>query len=647
MLSRTSGIPRWAAVFALLLAPGTLPPARGDDGALLPPLEQPARLTSSFGEYRSGHYHGGLDLSTEGRIGMPVHAPGPGWAYRVRASGVGYGRCLYFRLDDGRTVVLGHLSRFAEPVESFVASAQDAAGTYEVDLYPPPDSLRFARGDVIAYTGDTGAGPPHLHVEVRVGASADVAVNPLGQGWKVEDTVAPEMTRLRVEPAAAGGLVDGDRSAAVVPLPAGAPARFTVTGPVRLWVETLDHATQGGNQIATYRLSATLDDQPLAEVVLDRFDWRWPDEVELTFLEPLARTRDERWVALDMPPGVRQGVWRRSGAGVSWDRLAPGEHRLTLIAGDFAGNETRREATVILDPDAVLRSAGAKVTARSRGDVFELALPGAFTEIRVEERGPDGEAGTGDWVTLRAPDGVVLTRRGAARAGSWSFVARDGDAVLAEAAPFRAGGEDAVLRYQELAAVVPASAVYGELWIVPSRGRGAADPGSLEPELAGVGPAYRLEPWGTPLRDRVEVELALPAGASVAGVGIYSRAGDRWRFEGAEPTAAGFRTGIRNLEEIALFRDTVPPSVSIPAIGAIGPRPRLEAVIADSGSGVTTGTVGLTLDGIALIAEWDPEAARLRAHLRGDLEPGLHVLQADARDRAGNTASARAEFTVP
>jgi murein DD-endopeptidase MepM/ murein hydrolase activator NlpD len=94
-----------------------------------PPLDPPLRLSGSFGEYRPGHFHAGLDFATGGQVGLPVYASLPGSVVRVRASGVGYGRSVYLQADDGRLLVYGHLDAFDEPLASYVAAVQDSAST--------------------------------------------------------------------------------------------------------------------------------------------------------------------------------------------------------------------------------------------------------------------------------------------------------------------------------------------------------------------------------------------------------------------------------------------------------------------------------------------------------------------------------------
>jgi murein DD-endopeptidase MepM/ murein hydrolase activator NlpD len=130
-----------------------------------PPLDPPLRLSGSFGEYRPGHFHAGLDFATGGQVGEPVYASLPGRVVRVRASGTGYGRSVYLQADDGRLLVYGHLDAFDEPLASYVAEVQDSAGEYEQDLWPDPARFRLSAGQRLGWSGRSGTGAPHLHFE--------------------------------------------------------------------------------------------------------------------------------------------------------------------------------------------------------------------------------------------------------------------------------------------------------------------------------------------------------------------------------------------------------------------------------------------------------------------------------------------------
>lgn len=155
-----------------------------------PPLDPPLRLTGTFGEYREGHFHAGVDFSTGEVVGKRVYAALPGAIIRLRASGAGYGRSIYLKADDGRLLVYGHLDSFDEPLASYVDSAQRATATYEQDLWPDTTRFRVRAGQRLGWSGRSGTGPPHLHFEIRRG---DEAYNPLLAGVVVDDTVPPRI----------------------------------------------------------------------------------------------------------------------------------------------------------------------------------------------------------------------------------------------------------------------------------------------------------------------------------------------------------------------------------------------------------------------------------------------------------------------
>ena len=111
--SRTAFASGWLvgallAVSLFFLLNGSCRAGDAGDKTHFPLLKTPV-LTSGFCEYRSGHFHYGIDLSTDSRTGVPVVAVRPGYVYRVRASGIGYGRAVYVLLDNGLFAVYGHL----------------------------------------------------------------------------------------------------------------------------------------------------------------------------------------------------------------------------------------------------------------------------------------------------------------------------------------------------------------------------------------------------------------------------------------------------------------------------------------------------------------------------------------------------------
>ncbi|MCL4498965.1 MAG: M23 family metallopeptidase [Chloroflexi bacterium] len=154
-----------------LCSTGFTAPARAQtnasNGGYLFPTDASRRVNSGFADFRDTHFHGGIDISTNGKIGYPVYAAKSGYVYRVTVSPYGYGRRIVLRHDDSTYTLYAHLSAFSKEIEERVKAAQASTGRYNVDLRFRPGEIRVERGAVIGRTGATGAGGPHLHFEIH------------------------------------------------------------------------------------------------------------------------------------------------------------------------------------------------------------------------------------------------------------------------------------------------------------------------------------------------------------------------------------------------------------------------------------------------------------------------------------------------
>lgn len=161
-----------------------------------PPLDIPLQLSGTFGELRTNHFHGGLDLRTGGVEGKRVLAAADGYVARISVSPYGYGKALYIQHPNGYMTVYAHLQRFSPAIEQYVRQEQYKRESFEVDLYPQPGVLSVKKGELIALSGNTGSsGGPHLHFEIR-DQGGERALNPLSFGLQVADTRHPEITQL-------------------------------------------------------------------------------------------------------------------------------------------------------------------------------------------------------------------------------------------------------------------------------------------------------------------------------------------------------------------------------------------------------------------------------------------------------------------
>lgn len=153
--------------------------------------------SGTFGELRGNHFHSGLDIKTQGRVGLPVYAVAPAYVSRIKVSPYGFGKALYLRHPNGYTSVYAHLEKFSPEIEAFVAKEMKRLRKNEVDLFPSSKDFVLQRGEEIAKSGNSGgSGGPHLHFEIR-DTRTEKIINPLLFGFKVSDTRFPELKDLQ------------------------------------------------------------------------------------------------------------------------------------------------------------------------------------------------------------------------------------------------------------------------------------------------------------------------------------------------------------------------------------------------------------------------------------------------------------------
>src|SRR5687767_15349540 len=73
---------------------------------------QPGSLAGTMGELRTTHFHSGIDIRTNNKIGFPVLASKSGYISRITSTPSGYGNVLYITHPDGNTTLYAHLEKF-------------------------------------------------------------------------------------------------------------------------------------------------------------------------------------------------------------------------------------------------------------------------------------------------------------------------------------------------------------------------------------------------------------------------------------------------------------------------------------------------------------------------------------------------------
>lgn len=327
------------------------------------PLEESKNLTSGFCDHRAAHYHGGIDISTGGIEGLKVHAADSGFVYRISTSYWGMGKVLYVKLADGRIAVYGHLSQFAEPVRRYVEAQQYSLQRYNTNLFPLPDELPVRRGEVVAYTGQTGAGAPHLHFEIRT--AANFPVNPLTVDVGYPDRTPPEFQGVLVRP-----LLVVDPRAKVQNAPDAvylkvekAPAAghyvvkksVWVTGAVGLEVRVGDPTGYMASSITPHRLTVKVNGTRWFEITHDSLDYDLARQVDLAYDFAWLTEHGDDLLALYRRP-ANQLPWYdpKLGDGILKPQqpgspVVPGNNKIEISAFDAAGNEAVMEMTLVFN----------------------------------------------------------------------------------------------------------------------------------------------------------------------------------------------------------------------------------------------------------------------------------------------------------
>ncbi len=148
-------------------------------------------LTGSMGELRSNHFHAGIDIKTDFKIGLPVYCSADGYVSRIKISSYGYGKVLYITHPNGLTTVYAHLDKLTDTLAKWILHKQYELQSFDVDVYPLKNELLVKKGQIIAKSGNTGSsGGPHLHYEIR--DEQEKILNPLLFGFKeIKDTEPP------------------------------------------------------------------------------------------------------------------------------------------------------------------------------------------------------------------------------------------------------------------------------------------------------------------------------------------------------------------------------------------------------------------------------------------------------------------------
>jgi len=261
-------------------------------------------LSSSFCEYRPGHFHSAIDVKTWNREGYKCFAVADGKIDHIRISPFGGGKALYIRLNDGHIAVYFHLSRFPKRLEREIRKQQLLQKKFAIEWWPKNYSVK--KGQLVAFTGQSGIGVPHLHFEIR--DSANHPLNPLQFYPQVKDNIAPTLQELLIIP-------QNERSRAgfsflpkTIKLIKHKGNRYTLTEPIYargdigLAIKGFDRASSVYNKLNFYEARLSLDNKPIFHLAYKQLSFSKTAQADLEVYFPERQITGKQFHKLYIDP---------------------------------------------------------------------------------------------------------------------------------------------------------------------------------------------------------------------------------------------------------------------------------------------------------------------------------------------------------
>jgi len=162
------------------------------------PIGHKLRLSGTFGELRSNHFHAGIDIKSRvGSTGDSLFAIADGYVSRIMVHPSGYGNAITIDHNNGLSSLYAHLDRFEESLYQLIRRYQIAEQSYIIDFNISPREFPIKKGQHIGFMGNTGYSfGPHLHFEI-FRTESEMLINPLLFNYTINDQTPPELHMLR------------------------------------------------------------------------------------------------------------------------------------------------------------------------------------------------------------------------------------------------------------------------------------------------------------------------------------------------------------------------------------------------------------------------------------------------------------------
>jgi murein DD-endopeptidase MepM/ murein hydrolase activator NlpD len=671
-------VPAWSSVLAclLLLPTGRINFPTPDDrratevrgapfdppilrGYRWPTTERGA-VTSSFGDFRTTHFHLGIDLSTNDVTGWPVVAAREGYVSRISIHPTGYGRLLFIRHPDGNTTVYAHLSRFAPALQQRAEEEQRRLEQYPVDIRCEPGDYPVQAGDLIGWTGDSGTGDAHLHFEVR--DQAMDGINPaFAEGLGAEDSLPPSVIAVAFIPAAENSFVEGDIEPLLrtpTRLREGVhlvkePVRFT--GKLGIAVDARDHSNATRHTRGVFRSRLFFRGEQRTEVRFDRVPAHEGQLIGVAYDFPLYRARKGRFLRLFTPrPNTLPTHHTAENGTGTFDasEFASGPDTATVLVEDFDGNATI--VRVVLDGrDVVERKSRSGDGSRAEAIGMELLPDDQKITVRLRAHLTERDS---IHVSLTEGDRTRVLPLRSYRPGMYLASFRPDESYQGiRKVTARGGVRGRPVTREESLHIIPlipgktGAARFAGGNIRLSWGTDAVfHPVFLSAAVLAEDSLLSLRPHDVALREGLDIEVLLTGDTTLAR--LYGRRTRGWSLLSNRPADAEgiLRATLRRWTgDISVRSDRTPPSVSrFRLYTSSGGDVTISFRFRDNLSGVEYESLKMYIDGVSVIPEIDGEHRTATYRTSTPLPRGSHRLTLQLADKLGNMTTITRPFVV-
>lgn len=654
----------FTGLLLLLFCASTL---SGEEDIVWPVDAKPA-ITSSFGEFRSGHFHSGIDLKVYGSIGLPCRAIGDGWVSRVKIRSGGYGKALYLTLEDYRTAVYAHLDNFAPAIEELVRLEQEKRREFNLDLYFKKDeAVHYKRGEVVCYQGRSGTKHPHVHFELR--DANEKPMNALQQGFMLNDHVPPTPVALAIEPLDGYSTVELDCQPRIWSKDfmrrndgVWAPRDpIGVAGRIGISIDAYDKMDAAENVLAVYSAEMFINGIKRWMTYFDEFSFSETALIETERNYRLYRRGKGVFHRLHHTAGNKLGFCIGDGVIDAGGRDEFPLEGLIMLS-DVAGNQTRIEFELVPDeePDDDRLVTGEPLLnpdgwGNPETDKISLSILGSYIRL-VSPPGVNGFVINSDFdhtlIAESVSDGkIAVWTPSLSVNNSYSIMAVNRQGVPVETLaldlfPVLPSSMKVIGSADDLfEAEIPVGSVFDTLWV-----RIIPEPCYILPgEVESV---YRVEPMDQPLNGQVTIKLTrADSNITDFGWGVYymnKRVG--WTFLGNERKGGFLTASAMSWEVFGLVVDRDTPFVEIikPEEGQFLKVSNflVEVAVNDTTSGISASNLTMLIDGEKVPAEYDAPRKRLLYKPWKYLTVASHQLTVSAVDRVGNETIKSVNFRL-